>query len=130
MELDVKRTDRDYLFGRLLSLADIFEEQALKQRGKAGTRPTNAVKLMSTYIAKPNSTWFTLCKRLVPYMKADQEDAYFFQNRVDEVIALFKPGAFEDNSSLSPLFLLGFSTQRRYIQQEREKAKAATSSKE
>lgn len=32
---------------------------------------------------------------------------------VDDVMALFKEGDFEDNKALSPMFLLGYSCQRR-----------------
>lgn len=36
-----------------------------------------------------------------------------FSIEVDDVMALFKEGDFEDNKALSPMFLLGYSCQRR-----------------
>lgn len=46
----------------------------------------------------------------------------WFQNSVDEVMALFKEGDFEDNRALSPLFLLGYSCQRRESMRKTQEA--------
>lgn len=119
MELDAARTDRDYLYGRLLALADHFEHRAMYKQGIDGTRPTNAVKLMSNFTSKPYATWGTLMKQLVPYLKA-ANGAPWFQNDVDEVMSLFHAGDYEDNRPLSPLFLLGYSHQRRYLERAAE----------
>lgn len=123
MELDVARTDRDYLYGRLLALADGFEHSAMYKQGIDGTRPTNAVKLMSNFTSKPYVTWGTLMKQLVPYLKA-ANGAPWFQNDVDEVMSLFRAGEYEDNRPLSPLFLLGYSHQRRYSRERAMEAKS------
>lgn len=122
MELDAARTDRDYLYGRLLALADRFEHSAMYKQGIDGTRPTNAVKLMSNFTSKPYATWGTLMKQLVPYLKA-ANGAPWFQNDVDEVMSLFHVGDYEDNRPLSPLFLLGYSHQRRYLRERAAEAK-------
>ena len=37
----------------------------------------------------------------------------YYNDEVDDVMALFKEGDFEDNKALSPMFLLGYSCQRR-----------------
>ncbi|KFJ04038.1 type I-C CRISPR-associated protein Cas8c/Csd1 [Bifidobacterium subtile] len=121
MELDVTRTDRDYLYGRLLALADDFESGVLYQQGILDTRPTNAVKLMSNFVAKPYSTWGNLWKQLVPYMKSANiktlKRANRFQDDVDDVMALFRDGDYDISDALSPLFLLGYSSQRRVLKQ-------------
>lgn len=128
MELDGTRTDRDYLYGRLLALADDFEHSVMKKRNIDGTRPTNAVKLMSNFIAKPYTTWGSLMKQLVPYRKSVDE-AVRFQNDIDDVMALFTSGEFENNKPLSPLFLLGYSHQRRYSSQRAVESKKEASNK-
>lgn len=126
MQLDTSRKDRDYLYGRLLALADRFENNVLYKQGIQGTRPTNAVKLMSNFVAKPSTTWLTLYKQLVPYINASN-GAPYFQNDIDDVVALFDGDDFEDNSPLSPAFLLGFSCQRRYsMEKAKERKEAAT----
>lgn len=68
MYLEPNRDDRDYLYGRLLALADNFEESVLRKQG-VKDRPTNAIKLMSNFTAKPYTTWGTLWKQLTPYLK-------------------------------------------------------------
>lgn len=111
MYLESNRDDRDYLYGRLLALADNFEESVLRKQG-VKDRPTNAIKLMSNFTAKPYTTWGTLWKQLTPYLKSANGGSWF-RNEVDDVMALFKEGDFEDNRALSPMFLLGYSCQRR-----------------
>lgn len=128
MELDEKRDDRDYLYGRLLALADNFESGVLYQRNIS--RPTNAVKLMSNFVAKPFSTWGNLWKQIDPYMKSSDPKllgrAKAFQNHIDDVMHLFKDGEYEHGGSLSPLFLLGYSHQRRAIKQQKTATAAST----
>ncbi|OZG64004.1 type I-C CRISPR-associated protein Cas8c/Csd1 [Bifidobacterium eulemuris] len=124
VELDPKRTDRDYLYGRLLALMDNFEEREMYRRGIGGTRQTNAMRLMSNFAAKPYATWGNLWDRLLPYMAAASPGvSNKFRDDIDDVIALFENGEYEDKSPLSPLYLVGYSHQRRYLrQQAQEKA--------
>lgn len=112
LELDEKRTDRDYLFGRLLSVADKMEDYALyKSKIK---RPTNAVKLMSAFQIKPYSTWGQLFTQLIPY-KNQLSGAQYYQSLIDDIMTMFKNGDYENNSPLSPLYLLGYSAQNRAL---------------
>ena len=87
MYLEPNRDDRDYLYGRLLALADNFEESVLRKQG-VKDRPTNAIKLMSNFTAKPYTTWGTLWKQLTPYLKSANGGSWF-RNEVDDVMALF-----------------------------------------
>lgn len=110
LELDTKRTDRDYLFGRLLSVADRLESKALYKAEVK--RPTNAVKLMSAFQFKPFSTWGLIFNQLIPY-KTQLNGAWYYQNVIDEIMTLFQNNDFENNAPLSPLYLLGYSAQNR-----------------
>jgi CRISPR-associated protein Csd1 len=134
MELDVTRADRDYLYGRLLALADDFESGVLYRQGVLGTRPTNAVKLMSNFVAKPYSTWGNLWKQLAPYMKSSDSKTLYrvkrFQDDVDDVMALFRNGDYDSSDALSPLFLLGYSSQRRALKQRIAAKKFTEATKE
>lgn len=116
LELDTNRTDRDYLFGRLLSIADKLERTALYKSDKQDTRATNAVRLMSAFQVKPYSTWGQLYNQLIPY-KNQLNGAGYYQSLIDSIMVLFKNGAYEDNSPLSPLYLLGYSSQNRVLSQ-------------
>ncbi|MCI1659705.1 type I-C CRISPR-associated protein Cas8c/Csd1 [Bifidobacterium psychraerophilum] len=129
MELDEQRDDRDYLYGRLLALADNFESGVLYRQGVLGTRPTNAVKLMSNFVAKPFSTWGALWKQLVPYLKTSKRSD-FFRDDVDAVMVLFKEREYENNVALSPLFLLGYSHERRALKQRTTTVFAAVDNKD
>ncbi|MPM65835.1 hypothetical protein SDC9_112739 [bioreactor metagenome] len=112
MDLDTKRRDRDYLFGRLLSVAEKLERTALYKTDKQGTRTTNATRLMSAFQVKPFSTWGQLWSQLIPY-KNQLNGAGYYQMLIDEIMSLFQNGDYEDNKPLSPLYLLGYSAQNR-----------------
>lgn len=116
MALDTKRTDRDYLYGRLLAFADEFESEILYKRGI--DRSTSAVKLLTNFAARPYSTWNNVCSQLAPYLQSVKSAQRFaYENNIDEVTDMFEGRQFEDNSALSPLFLLGYSSQRRALRQ-------------
>ena len=130
MELDKDRTDRDYLFGRLLALADNFEWYVLRKQndGKAD-RATNAVNLMGNFASKPATTWEEIWRRLTPYIQS-QNGASWFQQNVDDVMALFQPGDYEKKTPLGPLYLLGYSHQRRELMTNARKAKESAVTQE
>ncbi|MBI4249843.1 MAG: type I-C CRISPR-associated protein Cas8c/Csd1, partial [Elusimicrobia bacterium] len=65
MALEENRTSRDYLFGRLLAVAERIEQIALYVTQEP--RDTNAAKLMQRFAAHPCSTWRTIELSLVPY---------------------------------------------------------------
>ncbi len=117
LELDNNRSDRDYLFGRLLSVADKLEQTALYKADKQNTRATNAVRLMSAFQVKPYATWGQLYSQLIPY-KNQLGGANFYQSLLDSIMVLFDEGDFENNAPLSPLYLLGFSAQNRALSQK------------
>ncbi|WP_240542193.1 type I-C CRISPR-associated protein Cas8c/Csd1 [Bifidobacterium sp. CP2] len=102
LELDNNRRDRDYLYGRLLALADNFEYRVLlnqRKRSGASSRATNAIRLMNSFSTKPFVTWGNLWSQLQPYLKnaytQSPSVAKGFQDDVDCVINAFKPGDFE-----------------------------------
>lgn len=134
MTLDKERDDRDYLYGRLLALADGFEYRILMQQGRSGTvgRSTNAVRLMSNFAAKPYVTWKNIWTQLTPYINYAWNHApgiaKSFQNDIDEVMSLFNDGDIENNDALSPLFLFGYSHQRKYLSDQANARKQARES--
>jgi CRISPR-associated protein Csd1 len=117
MELEEKRQERNYLFGRLLAVADKLESVALYKQDKNNQRATNAIRLMSSFAIKPYSTWLVLYNQLIPYMNQHQMLglANYYQSIIDSIMSLFNSGEFEDNRPLSPLYLLGFSAQNRAL---------------
>ena len=109
-----KRTTRDYLYGRLLALAERIEETALRIGGEE--RPTTAARLMQRFADRPFSTWRNIELALQPYMQRLQGNrAGFLFNRkkeLDAVQALFSHSDFVSDKSLSGEFLLGYHCQK------------------
>lgn len=112
LELETGRRDRDYLFGRLLSVADRLERTALYKADKQDTRATNATRLMNAFQVKPFATWGLLYQQLTPYIN-QLNGAGYYQSLIDSIMVLFRDGDFENNAPLSPLYLLGYSAQNR-----------------
>lgn len=68
MSLDKTITERGYLYGRLLAVAELLEKTAQKTSSDT-ERPTNAEKLMQRFSIHPHSTWEILRKALDPYLQ-------------------------------------------------------------
>ena len=122
MALEEERRTRDYLYGRLLAVADKLEGRALYIAGES--RDTSAMKLMTRFAEKPFETWRQIEINLVPYRsrlqaKAEKE-LNFFNILMDKIYMSFIPGEFEDNAPLSAEFLLGFHCQRYELWQKQK----------
>ena len=110
MALDPDRKTRDYLYGRLLAIADRLEGHALYKAGEK--RDTNAARYMQQFADRPNKTWRQIYLSLSPYM-ARLGGAKYYKDIMDEVMCKFDP--IEDFTSDKPLsgeFLLGYHCQR------------------
>ena len=110
MTLEPERKKRDYLYGRLLALAENLEEWALNEANQK--RQTNAARLMQRFAERPYSTWRTLELALTPYKARLGGKAYSRQRMIDEVIASFDSNDFLSDKRLSGEFLLGYHCQR------------------
>lgn len=124
MELE-NRTTRDYLYGRLLAIADYLEHQALHLADES--RDTNAAKLMQRFADHPYSTWRNIELSLNPYQtrlrSKKQKLLGHLEKTLDEVYCLFKEEEFMDDKKLSGEFLLGFHCQRQALWNKPEKPK-------
>ena len=113
-KLDTTITSRDYLYGRLLALAEKLESTALQVANVK--RPTTANRLMQRFADRPYSTWPTIYKQLDPYIRQlTSSRAAFLTNickEIDEVISAFNRDEFMTDAALSGEYLLGFHCQR------------------
>ncbi|WP_251553918.1 type I-C CRISPR-associated protein Cas8c/Csd1 [Neobacillus muris] len=118
--LDLENRDRDYLFGRLLAIADVLERRAL---GSEETRSTNAIRYMNSFSKNPARTWKTIQDSLQPYQARLGTKARYLSGLIDEVASRID---FEDfnNKPLSGKYLLGFYSQRHDLYQKKEKTDA------
>jgi len=120
MALDPDRKTRDYLYGRLLALADSLEEWALNEANEK--RETNAARLMQRFAERPHSTWRTIELALTPYKARLGGKSKKRQQMIDEVIASFDPDDFLYDKRLSGEFLLGYHCQREFLRNSRAQA--------
>jgi len=117
MSLETDRTTRDYLYGRLLAIAEHIERIALAIADEK--RDTTAAKLMQRFADHPYSTWLNIEKALCPYQTRLQSKRLGFLNKMkkimDEIYCLFQRDEFIDDSRLSGEFLLGYHCQRQAL---------------
>jgi CRISPR-associated protein Csd1 len=114
MSLEENRTTRDYLFGRLLAIADNIEQRALHVAKEQ--RDTSANKLMQRFAEHPCSTWRTIELALTPYMarlRASRPAVLVERVKLlDAVVGMFSGEDFISDRKLSGEFLLGYHCQR------------------
>ncbi|MGR6117591.1 type I-C CRISPR-associated protein Cas8c/Csd1 [Aeribacillus composti] len=117
MALDTENNDRDYLFGRLLAIADVLERRALDSDE---TRATNAIRYMNAFSRHPERTWKIIQESIQPYQMRLGTRGLYLSKLIDEVASRMK---FEDfnNKPLSGKYLLGFYSQRHALYQKSEK---------
>lgn len=117
MALEPERTSRDYLYGRLLAIAERIEEVALHVAKE--NRPTTAARLMQRFADHPFSTWRTIEMSLQPYMQRLQASRGGFLHNMrallDAVHGLFQEEDFQSESRLTGEFLLGYHCQRQEL---------------
>lgn len=121
MSLDITNTERGYLYGRLLAVAELLEKAA--QHASSDTeRPTHAEKLMQRFSSHPHSTWKNLQKALNPYIQILTKNKPSWKNYYDKKIMnihdLFAPGDFTNDNKVSGEFLLGYYCQKSKISEE------------
>lgn len=115
MALDREQTDRSYLYGRLLAIADRIESKALeskKSEGGESKRQTTAMRYMEPLSKRPYKTWKNIELKLTPYWKMlNQNSASYYKKELNQVMELFEAADFMNNRALEPLFLLGYHCQ-------------------
>jgi len=120
MSLEEDRTTRDYLFGRLLAIAENIEQWALYLADEK--RDTNAGRLMQRFADHPCSTWRSLELSLIPYktrLRTNRPSILAKREKLlDAVVGMFGGEDFVRDSKLSGEFLLGYHCQRAALWQK------------
>ncbi len=113
MALDETCSRRDYLFGRLLALADRIEYRTYE---KEEARQTNAKRYMCAFSQHPYRTWKMIEEKLEPYLiRLHVPERIRYQKIMDEIYELFTMDDYVNDASLSGLYLLGFHNQAYYF---------------
>lgn len=114
--LDKENKERDYLFGRLLAIADVLERRAL---GAEENRSSNAIRYMNSFSKSPARTWKTIQESLQPYQARLGTKSRYLSSLIDEVASQIDYADF-NNKPLSGKYLLGFYSQRHELYQKKE----------
>ncbi len=131
MALDVTCTKRDYLYGRLLAVADRIEYRTYDREENGQTnakdrqtkgRQTNAKRYMSAFSQHPFRTWKVIEERLEPYLvRLAVPERLKYQGLLDEISDRFTVEDFASDMPLSGLYLLGFHNQAYAFKKKEEK---------
>jgi CRISPR-associated protein Csd1 len=120
MALEGERRTRDYLYGRLLAVAERTEQIALAVAQES--RETNAAKLMHRFAERPYSTWKHIELSLAPYKARLSGSRGAFRQKMDglldEIHDMFDADEYTSDSALSGEFLLGYHCQRRDLKRK------------
>lgn len=120
--LDKTCKERDYLYGRLLAIAEVAERFTYDEEDE--TRITNASRYFEAFSNKPYQTWDVIQKRLTPYLqKMKMKNRIYYEKLFVEVNTLFDPIDYQDNSKLKPLFLLAYYCQLSELYKGKDKSK-------
>lgn len=107
--LDYECKERDYLYGRLLAVAEVAERVTYK---KEDARNTNASRYFEAFSNRPYQIWGIIYKRLIPYLNGmPYTQKQYYENLISEIKNQFTIADFENDSKLKPLFLLGYHCQ-------------------
>lgn len=125
MALDPTLTSRDYLYGRLLAVAEKLESIALSVAGEK--RRTTAERYMQQFAERPFSTWRNIELALEPYKNRLNSHRKGFlvkrEQELEDICNLFDPAEFRLDNQLSGEFLLGYHCQKMTYRNSKPDAK-------
>ncbi len=124
MSLDRNNTDRSYLFGRLLAVAEAVERSTYDDKE---TREPNAIRLQSVFVQRPLYTWSVLKDRLIPYYeKLPPRLREYYRKEIAEIADKLSPNDETLNRKLEETYVLGYYHQRAYRKPKDDAQDAAT----
>lgn len=113
MALDEKNNERNYLFGRLLAVADVAEIDAMSDT--ESYRQTNAMRYLLRFQQRPLETWMKLFAMLQPYLERLKGKSIRYTKLIDEITSKFLPGDMATSCPLDGRFLEGYSCQKQAL---------------
>lgn len=125
MSLNVSKTTRDYLYGRLLAIAEYAESSYYREKdrlinkeaddnddNKSNVRTTNAKKYFEAFANHPCNTWRVIQLSLQPYLnRMNYKKSRFCEKMIMDITCMFNDNDFNDNSALAPEFLHAYYCQ-------------------
>ncbi|MEG1639680.1 MAG: type I-C CRISPR-associated protein Cas8c/Csd1 [Ruthenibacterium sp.] len=124
LALDTSNTNRSYLFGRLLAVAEQAERSTY---GASEDRETNAIRMQAVFAQRPLYAWRILCEQLNPYFARMKPGLRaYFKNNIGEITDKLPP--VDDPSldkKLEDVYLIGYYHQRTALTHKKEIKKIA-----
>ena len=117
MALDKENRSRDYLYGRLLAIAENIESYALYLAEEK--RATTAERYMQRFAEHPFATWRNIELALAPYQdRLRNRGKDTGKQAIGEIMDLFQNEDFTCDNKLSGEFLLGYHCQKMEINRQ------------
>lgn len=110
MALDENITERSYLFGRLLAVADKAESDSYDAEDR-GKRVTNAKRYWSKFATRPYRTWQVIEERLRSYLDKLGVYAVRYEKLIQKITDIMSFDDFTSSAALEPSYLLGYHNQ-------------------
>lgn len=107
MAYDPNITDRSYLYGCLLAIADKAESEAYDEQER-NVRVTNARRYWNAFSQRPYMTWGIIEERLRPYMDKLGKAQVKYSKWINEITSKMDEKTFMNNNRLEPMYLLGY----------------------
>ena len=110
MSYDPNETDRSYLYGCLLAIADAAERSTYEK--SESDRVTNARRYWSAFAQRPWTTWEIIEGKLRPYLDKSNEygrrTGLRYEKMLNEIMNKLSISEYGNDSALSPNYLLGY----------------------
>jgi CRISPR-associated protein Csd1 len=107
--LDINETNRSYLYGRLMGVLDMEEQQYLKNKGKQ--RATHAAKMLNNLKNKPEQTLHQVMSK-VENLKLDKAIQSIASRWKEEIYSHIYPNDCTKGCLDNYMYILGFYHQR------------------
>ncbi len=114
MAYDPNETDRSYLYGCLLAVADKAEGESYDE-DERNVRITNARRYWNAFSQRPYQTWGIIEERLRPYLNKLGRSQVKYGKWINEIVSKMDTATFSDNSRLQPIYLLGYHNFTEYM---------------
>ncbi len=124
LALDTTNTDRSYLFGRLLAVAEQVERSTYKH--DEGREP-NAIRMQAMFSSRPLYAWRIISEQLNPYFAHLQPGLRsYFKNIIAEITDKLGTKDAMLGSKLEDVYLLGYYHQRSALTQKKTSTREET----
>lgn len=121
LALDTSNTDRSYLFGRLLAVAEQVERSTYDR--DEGREP-NAIRMQSVFAQRPLYAWRIISEQINPYFSRQKPGLRaYFKNIIGEITDMLPdPKDHNLDKKLDDTYLLGYYHQRSALTRKKEAA--------